>query len=134
MGRNYTGRVASSNRVNQFMASSREAPHISAEGCSPPQKAGRCGWPNTLQRSSSSSCTHGTPAGLPFGMPGRREVMDGAMQQAAQEGRQFIGIGAKVIARQFTSTLRIRRRVNMKTNCPQKFPATKLLDNNSENG
>jgi hypothetical protein len=91
MGRDYTGCVASSNRVNQFMASSRDAPHISAEGCSPPQKGGRCGRPNTLQRNSSSSCTHGTPAGLPFGMPGRGEVMEGAMQQAAQEGRQFMG-------------------------------------------
>jgi hypothetical protein len=26
---------------------------------------------------------------LPFGMPGSEEVMEGAMQQAAQEGRQF---------------------------------------------
>ncbi|HZW25602.1 MAG TPA: hypothetical protein VFF26_08975 [Gallionella sp.] len=25
-------------------------------------------------------------------MPGKGEVMDGAMQQAAQEGRQFIGM------------------------------------------
>jgi hypothetical protein len=66
------------------MASSRDAPHISAEGRSPPQKAGRCGWLNTLQRNSSSSWTHGTPAGLPFGMPGKGEVMEGAMQQAAQ--------------------------------------------------
>jgi hypothetical protein len=88
MGRDYTGCVACSNRVNHSMASSRDAPHISAEGCSPPQKAGRCGWPNTLQRNSSSSCTHGTPAGLPFGMPGKGEVMEGAMQQAAQWGRQ----------------------------------------------
>jgi hypothetical protein len=27
---------------------------------------------------------------LPFGMPGSGEVMEGAMQQAAQEGRQSI--------------------------------------------
>ncbi|MDD5611993.1 MAG: hypothetical protein PHF75_03015 [Gallionella sp.] len=44
-----------------------------------------------MQRNSSSSCTHGTPAGLPFGMPGRGEVMEGAMQQAAQWGRQVMG-------------------------------------------
>ncbi len=86
-----TGSVSCSSRDNHITASSREAPHISAEGCSPPQKAGRCGWPNTLQRSSSSNCTHGTPAGLPCGMPGRGEVMEGAVQQAAQRGRQFIG-------------------------------------------
>jgi hypothetical protein len=30
------------------------------------------------------------PAGLPFGMPGMALEMDGAMQQAAQPGRQFI--------------------------------------------
>ena len=92
----YTGCVARSSRDNQSIASSREAPHISAEGRSPPQKPGRCGWPNTLQRNSSSSCTQGTPAGLPCGMPGRGEVMEGAMQQAAQEGRQFIGMSEKL--------------------------------------
>jgi hypothetical protein len=32
----------------------------------------------------------GTPAGLPFGMPGMALEMDGAMQQAAQPGRQFM--------------------------------------------
>ncbi len=40
------------------------------------------------QRSASSSCTQGTPAGLPWGMPGLGVLMDGAMQQAAQPGRQ----------------------------------------------
>jgi hypothetical protein len=84
------GSVACSSRDNQIIASAREAPHISGDGCSPPQNAGRSGWPNTLQRNSASSCTHGTPAGLPFGMPGRGEVMEGAMQQAAQWGRQII--------------------------------------------
>jgi len=89
MARHYTrGQVACSKRVSQTSASSRESPHISAEGCNPPQKAGRSGLPNTLHPRFSSSCTHGIPAGLPFGMPGRGEVMEGAMQQAAQEGRQ----------------------------------------------
>ena len=32
-----------------------------------------------------------TPAGLPFGMPGMAELMDGAMQQAAQLLRQAMG-------------------------------------------
>lgn len=44
--------------------------------------------PNTLQRKFSSSCTQGTPAGLPSGMPGSGEVIEGAMQQAVQWGRQ----------------------------------------------
>ena len=34
-----------------------------------------------------------TPAGLPSGMPGIGLLIDGAMQQAAQEGRQFMGEG-----------------------------------------
>lgn len=89
-GTHYTGCVASSNRDNHTIASSRVVPHISSEGCSPPQNAGRSGVPNTLQRNSSSSCAHGTPAGLPFGIPGKGEVMEGAMQQAAQWGRQVM--------------------------------------------
>lgn len=31
------------------------------------------------------------PAGLPWGMPGMGEAIEGAMQQAAQPGRQSIG-------------------------------------------
>jgi hypothetical protein len=92
MARHYTrGQVACSKRVNHASACSRVSPHISAVGCNPPQKAGRSEVPKTLQRNSPSSCTHGTPEGLPFGMPGRGEVMEGAMQQAAQEGRQIMG-------------------------------------------
>jgi len=30
------------------------------------------------------------PAGLPFGIPGMEEEMEGPMQQAPQFGRQFI--------------------------------------------
>gem|GEM_PF-3292563 len=33
---------------------------------------------------------HGTPAGLPFGMPGMGVEIDGAMQQAAQPARHCI--------------------------------------------
>jgi hypothetical protein len=32
-----------------------------------------------------------TPAGLPSGMPGIGELMDGAVQQAPQSGRQSMG-------------------------------------------
>lgn len=31
---------------------------------------------------------HGTPAGLPWGMPGIGELIEGAMQHAPQFGRQ----------------------------------------------
>ena len=87
--RNYTGgRVSCSRRDIHNIAASRVVPHISSDGCNPLQKVGRSGLPNTLQRSASSSCTHGTPAGLPSDMPGSGEVIEGAMQQAAQEGRQ----------------------------------------------
>lgn len=81
------GSVASSNRASQANACARDSPHISTEGCSPPQNEGRSVRPNTLQRSSSSSCTHGMPAGLPCGMPGSGEVMDGEMQHAPQAFR-----------------------------------------------
>lgn len=69
------------------MACSRLLPHMSSDGCKPPQKAGRCGWPKILQRLSSASCTQRTPAGFPSGMPGIGLVMDGAVQQAPQDGR-----------------------------------------------
>ena len=58
------------------MASWREPPHISGCGRSDAHTAGRCGWPNSRQRASASRCGHGMP-------------MEGAMQQAAQAGRQF---------------------------------------------
>lgn len=83
--------VASSRWPSQRRACSRVSPHMSGLGWSEPQTAGRSGRPKIRQRSCSSSCTQGTPAGLPFGWPGMGELMDGAMQQAAQPGRQFMG-------------------------------------------
>jgi hypothetical protein len=44
------------------------------------------------------SCAQRTPAGLPAGMPGIGELMEGAMQQAPQPGRQFMGFAIKNIA------------------------------------
>ena len=41
---------------------------------------------------ASSSCTQRTPAGLPCGMPGMAELIDGAMQQAPHPGRKFLKI------------------------------------------
>ncbi len=61
-------------------------------GASEPHTAGRRGSPNSRQRRSSSSWTHATPAGLPWGMPGIGLLIDGAMQQAPQPGRQ-VGVG-----------------------------------------
>lgn len=45
-------------------------------------------------RSFSSSWTHLIPAGLPVGMPGIGEEMDGAVQHAPHRSRQFIGLYA----------------------------------------
>ena len=66
------------------------SPHMVSLGTSEPQTAGRSGRPKILQRSCSSSWTQGTPAGLPSGMPGIGELIDGAMQQAAQWFRHSI--------------------------------------------
>jgi hypothetical protein len=87
------------------MASLRWWPHISAVGRSDKHTAGRSGWPNSRQRSASSSCTQRTPAGLPCGMPGMAELMEGAVQQAPQAGRQFIA-GNATAARSFVGSVR----------------------------
>lgn len=42
------------------------------------------------QRWSAINWTQGTPAGLPPGMPGMALLMEGAVQQAPQPGRQSI--------------------------------------------
>lgn len=64
---------------------------MSSDGRSEAQNFGRSGRSKSLQRRTSSSCTHGIPAGLPYGMPGMGEAIEGAMQQAPQPGRQSIG-------------------------------------------
>ena len=64
---------------------------MSGCGRSDAQNAGRSGRPNNRQFSSSSNCTQGMPAGLPWGMPGMGDAIEGAMQQAPQPGRQSIG-------------------------------------------
>jgi hypothetical protein len=80
----YPGRVLTSRSASQNIACSRVSPHISCEGCKPPQHAGRSGRPKIVQRKSASRFGQGTPAGL------FKELIDGAMQHAAQPGRQFI--------------------------------------------
>ena len=86
-----SARVAASRAVSQRMACwppSSRGPHMARSGRSWPQTAGRSGRPKRRQRKSASSCTQRTPAGLPCGMPGMAELMDGAMQQAPQPVRQ----------------------------------------------
>lgn len=70
------------------MASSRRAPHISGPGLNEAQNAGRSGLPNSWHLKASSNCTQATPAGLPCGMPGMGELIEGAVQQAPQPLRQ----------------------------------------------
>ena len=84
------------------MACAGLLPHISTEGRRSTHTAGRSGRPNRLQRKSASNCTQATPAGLPFGMPGMGELIDGAVQQAAQWERQFIEVARRL--RVFTIT------------------------------
>jgi hypothetical protein len=57
-------------------------------GLNPTQNAGRAGSPKIAHRISGNTCAHGIPAGLPCGMPGIGEVIDGAMQHAPQPVRQ----------------------------------------------
>jgi len=73
-------------------------PHISVAAFNDLQNAGRSGFPNSLQRRLSSSCTQATPAGFPCGMPGIGEVIEGAMQQAPQRARQAKTDGVMVAA------------------------------------
>jgi hypothetical protein len=65
-------------------ASAREVPHISTDGLRDEQKAGRSGLPKRAQRPSTVRFAQAVPAGLPSGIPGIGEVIDGATQQAAQ--------------------------------------------------
>jgi hypothetical protein len=63
----------------------RSLPHISIEGRKPEQQAGRRVLANSEQRNSGVRCMQGRPAGL------SSVLIEGAMQQAPQPGRQFMG-------------------------------------------
>jgi hypothetical protein len=84
--------VNRSSSPSQASASSRFCRHISSEGCSPAQHAGLSGRPKIAQRKSWSSCKQAEPAGLPRGMPGIGELIDGAMQHAPHPGRHCISV------------------------------------------
>jgi len=61
---------------------------MSGDACSWAHTNGLVSWPKSLHRESSANWMHRTPAGLPKGMPGMGELMDGAVQQAPQPLRQ----------------------------------------------
>jgi len=56
----------------------------------PPHTFGLSGEPNRSHFKSLFKWIHLTPAGLPLGIPGMGEEMDGAMQHAPHLGRQSI--------------------------------------------
>jgi len=85
------GLVSSSKNVSIANASWAELPHISKEGFKRLQTAGLSGLPNRRQRLSGVNWIHRTPAGLPWGMPGMGDEMDGAIQHAPQPAVHFNG-------------------------------------------
>jgi hypothetical protein len=69
------------------IASASDDPHVATAGRKLTHTAGRSGNPNNKQRLSTDNCAHRTPAGLPSGMPGIGEEIEGAMQHAPQPTR-----------------------------------------------
>ena len=78
------------------MASARQVPHISGDGCKEAHTAGRSGELNMVQRISASRWIQGIPAALPSGIPGMGELMDGAIQQAPQKALHSIAAGSDI--------------------------------------
>jgi hypothetical protein len=56
-------------------------------GRKPMQTWGRSGLPKIKQALPSLNCMQRTPAGLPLGMPGMGDEMEGAIQQAPHPKR-----------------------------------------------
>ena len=65
------------------MASSLLLPQNSGSGVNPPQTRGLSFFPNSSHLKSSVKWAQGTPAGLPSGIFGIGDDMEGAIQQAA---------------------------------------------------
>ncbi|MNC34228.1 hypothetical protein D3C75_826530 [compost metagenome] len=82
--------VICSSHPRILIASSRSLPHTSTSALKPPHTAGRSGLPNNPHRLASDRCKQRSPAGLPLGIPGIGELMEGAMQQAPHPSRQFM--------------------------------------------
>lgn len=68
------------------MASSCDCPQKSLSALNPAHTAGRRGELNIKQRFPPDRLTQRTPAGLPPGIPGIGDDIDGAIQQAPQPG------------------------------------------------
>lgn len=86
------GIVESSSAVSIVIASSALVPHIAICGRSRVHTAGRSGFPNNAHRLESVNWTQRMPAGLPCGIPGIGEEIEGAMQHAPQPERHSIVI------------------------------------------
>ncbi len=84
------GFVSFSRKSKYLKASSADAPHISRDGCRPTQNFGLSGFPNSLHLLSPVNCMHRMPEGLPSGIPGTGDVIEGAMQHAPHPCLQFI--------------------------------------------
>jgi hypothetical protein len=74
------------------MAYSELWPHISSDGFKLTHTPGLSGEPKSLHKPFSSSCMHLVPAGLPSGIPGIGEEIEGAMQQAEHPGLHLIPV------------------------------------------
>jgi hypothetical protein len=85
-----TGLVRVSSRLSHAIASLRVDPHISSEGLRPAQNDGRSGLAKIPHALAAVRWMHRSPALLPAGIPGIGLVIEGAMQQAPQCGRQFM--------------------------------------------
>jgi hypothetical protein len=84
------------------IASSGLVPQTSGSAANWPHTAGLPGCPNMPQSMSSDRCRQRMPAGLPLGMPGIGEVMDGAMQHAPQPGRHSMKRTCVAVVRTIT--------------------------------
>ncbi len=89
--------MSCSKLLSQAIAYSRallcfSSPHISRLGFKLPQNLGRSGALKIAHLKSLSKWMQATPAGLPFGMPGKELLIEGAMQHAPQFGLQSIKI------------------------------------------
>ena len=60
-----------------ILASSTELPQNNDSGLKPLHTWGRAGSVKTAHFRSSVNCTHRTPAGLPEGIPGIEELIEG---------------------------------------------------------
>ena len=76
--------VATSRKVKKEIASIDDSLHISFEGLNFIQISGLFEFPNSWHRLSEVNWIHLTPAGLPFGIPGIEDDIEGAIQHAPQ--------------------------------------------------